>query len=236
MLTRVYLPPFLTALFGGLFVFGGILSFGNSLVFDRLFFAIVLFTAIVCHNNINIVSLLVIILVQRLVEELAWIGLQDAYIVKEMLYCLTLAVIVYLRFDPITKLIRVVLGLVVTAEIYWFLTGYDAPEIYWHVVLINICLFSRYLIFSRLSIVDKLFPGKGKSTNLDWTIYKLLGLTIIVQSAMLLEYLLRHILGLNKVLVIYYAYSYIVHAIAIFSIWATFNESYKQLLPRLLRA
>ncbi|MGO4893988.1 hypothetical protein [Flavobacterium sp. W21_SRS_FM6] len=236
MLARVYLPQLLTALFGGIFVACGMLSFGNAYIFDRLFIGIIIFTAAVCYRNINIVSVLAIILLQRCIEEFAWFSLSNAFVIKEFLYCLALALAIYLRFDPFAKFVGLTLVFVIGAEFYWYMADYIAPEIYWHVALMMINLFSRYLVFSRLDIVDRLFPGRGRSTNLDWIIYRLMGTTIIIQCAVLIEYLMRHLLGYSNVLIIYYSYPYLMHAIGMFAIWATFNESYKQLLPRLLKA
>lgn len=236
MLARIYIPQFLTALFGGLILACGIITFGNALIFDRLFIGMLVFTAAVCFRNINIISVLAIILLQRCIEELAWFGLENAYTIKELLYCLALVVTFYLRFDPLAKIVAATLLLVIGAEIYWYATDYPAPEIYWHVSLMIINLFSRYLIFSRLALVDRFFPSQAQSTNLDWIIYRLMGTTVIIQCLVLIEYLGRHVLDFSNVLFIYYSYPYLMHAIGTFAIWATFNESYKQLLPRLLKA
>jgi hypothetical protein len=236
MLARFYFPQLLTALFGGLFVACGILTFGNSYIFDRLYIGIIIFTAAVCFRNINIVSVLVIILLQRCVEEAAWLGLHNAYTVKALLYSLAILISFYLRFDPLARYVSATLILVIGAELYWYYIDYPAPEIYWYVTILITNLCSRYLVFSRLEIVDGFFPSRGRSTNLDWIVYKLMGTTIIIQCANIVEYLVRHLLGYSDVLIIYYSYPYLMHSIGMFAIWATFNESYKQLLPKLMKA
>ncbi|WP_340680412.1 hypothetical protein [Paraglaciecola sp.] len=236
MLARVYLPPFITALFGGLFVALGILTFGNAYIFDRLFIGVLIFTALICFKNINIVSLLTIILLQRIIEELAWAGLNDSYVAKELVYLLGLVMIYTFRYDPMVKFATPTLLLTIAAEIYWYVSDYPAPEVYWPVLLLLSNLFTRYMIFSRLEFVERYFPKKSQSTNLDWIIYKLTGTTVIIQSLLLLEYIIRHVFELHQLLVMYHSYPYLVHGIAIFAIWATFNESYKQILPRLLKA
>jgi hypothetical protein len=85
-------------------------------------------------------------------------------------------------------------------------------------------------------MVNKFFPEKGESINLDWIIYKLSAITIMVQAAILMEYLARHVLVYQDVLLVYFSYPYIIQGIATLSIWAVFNESYKLLAPRLLKA
>jgi hypothetical protein len=236
MLARVYLPPFITALFGGLFIALGVLTFGNASLFDGLFIAVLLFAGIVCRKNINIVSLLVIIVIDRLLQELAWFGLSSNDLLKELLYILTLVVLLVVRYDPLVKIIFPIIMLVIGAEIYWYVTDYPAPQLYWYITLLLSCLVTRFMIFSRLDWVEKFFPNKSQSINLDWIFYKLIGTTSIILSAMLLEYLVRHVFNFAQVTVIYYSYPYLVHAIATFSVWATFNESYKQLQLRLIKA
>ncbi|KXI27612.1 hypothetical protein [Paraglaciecola hydrolytica] len=236
MFARVYLPPFITALFGGLFIAIGISTFGDADTFDRLFVGILIFTLIICRKNIDIVSLLAIIFIQRISQELAWVGLSDSDVLKELLYCLAIIMIYALRHDPLVKWMAIIIAMAISAEIYWNISDYPAPELFWHLILLLSCLLTRYMIFSRVDLVQRYLTRTSESTNLDWIYYKLFGTTAIVQAAAIFEYLLRHILGLSQVLVIYYAYPYIVHGIATFSIWATFHESYKQLLPRLLKA
>jgi hypothetical protein len=85
-------------------------------------------------------------------------------------------------------------------------------------------------------MVDKFFPEKGTSINLDWIIYKLSAITIMVQAAILIEYLARHVLDYSDLLLVYFSYPYIMQGIATLSIWAVFNESNKLLVPRLLKA
>jgi hypothetical protein len=236
MLARVYLPPFITALFGGLFIALGIVTFGDADTFDRLFVGVLIFTLIICRNNIDIVSLLAIIFLQRIMQELAWSSLSDGVILKELLYSLAIVMMYTLRYDPLVKWLAAILALTICAEIYWYITDYPAPELYWQIILLLSCLFTRYMIFSRVELVQRYLTRTSQSTNLDWIFYKLIGTTAIVQAAIIFEYLIRHILGLSQVLVVYYSYPYIVHSIATFAIWATFHESYKLLLPKLLKA
>ena len=236
MLLRVYLPPFITALFGGLFIAIGILTFGDADTFDRLFVGILIFTLIICRNNIDIVSLLAIIFLQRMIQELAWASFSDGVVLKELLYSLVIVTMYALRHDPLVKWLSCVIALAVTAEIYWYITEYPAPQLYWHLTLLLSCILTRYMIFSRLELVQKYLTRQSQSTNLDWIFYKLAGTTAIVHVAAIFEYLIRHVLGVSQALIIYYSYPYIVHGIATFAIWATFHESYKLLLPKLLKA
>tara|TARA_R110000772_G_scaffold255930_1_gene372273 strand:- start:343 stop:1053 length:711 start_codon:yes stop_codon:yes gene_type:complete len=236
MLIRAYLPKIITALFGGLFIAAGILTFGNALIFDRLFLGILLFTGFVCRKDINVIGIVVIILMQHILEEFAWIYLSNSELVKSFIYIACLFLAYRLRHDKIAKFVFVFIIAVVGIELYWYVTEYVAPQIYWHMSLIGLNLLVRNLIFSRVSISEHYLKKSAKSINLDWTIFRLYGLSILIQVAIVTEYLIRHLANVDSLLVLYHSNAYLMHGIATLAIWAIFNESYKLLLPRLLKA
>ena len=236
MLLRAYLPKLLTALFGGIFIAAGIATFGNSTLFDRIFFGVLIFTAIICHKNINVIGILLIIFIQRVMEETAWIYLADNYMVKLVLYLVSFWAVYYYFYDSASKVLLLCLVPVVLTEIYWFSISYPAPQIYWNISIVVLNLIIRDLIFFRVRYTDKFFPNKGKSTNLDWVIYKLNFTAMIIHTASISEYLIRHLLEYTHILIFYHSFPYIMHGLAVIVIWSTFNESYRQLAPRLLKA
>ncbi|MEP4099901.1 MAG: hypothetical protein ABJL97_06045, partial [Paraglaciecola sp.] len=105
MLIRAYLPQIITALFGGLFAALGILSFGNAYIFDRVFLAVLVFTAISCRDNINVVSVVLILFIQAIIDETLWFVLKDTLTFKVMVYILSLTVLYFCRHDKIARLI-----------------------------------------------------------------------------------------------------------------------------------
>jgi hypothetical protein len=82
---RAYLPKILTALFGGLFVLLGILTFGNGGAFDKIHIGMLIFTGIICRKDINIVSVVILLLLQLTWESLAWHYLINENFVKIIL-------------------------------------------------------------------------------------------------------------------------------------------------------
>lgn len=236
MLIRAYLPKILTALFGGIFVFLGFATFGNAWAFDRIYISLLIFTGIVCRKDINVVSVVIVLVLQLIWENLAWNLLVDENLVKIILYLVALYAIYYFRYDWLTKIVATIVIIAAACELYWYSNNYSAPEIYWYIWLMISNLLIRYLIFCRVSFVDKYYPRKGESINLDWVIYKLNAVLTILQAAMVLEYLSRHLLGLGGILLVYYSYSYIIHIIGTIIIWAIFTESSKRLIPKLLKA
>jgi hypothetical protein len=236
MFIRAYLPQVIKSFVGGVFLLLGILTFGNAIDFDKLHTGMLIFTGIICRKNINIVSVVILLLLQLLWEGLIWQPPIDTDFVKIFVYACAFGMTYYLRHDWVVKIILPTLILAIVSETYWYLTNYSSPEIYWHIWIMASNLLLRYLIFIRVGIVDNYFQDKGLSVNLDWVIYKLGAFMIIIQVTMILEYILRHITDLPNMLLVYYSYSYLVHGIATIVVWAIFSESFKQLLPRHLKA
>lgn len=236
MFIRAFLPQIITALFGGLFVFLGIATFGSAWVFDRIYISLLVFTGIVCRKDINIVSVIVILVLQLIWENLAWSLLLDENLIKLILYLTALYAAYYFRYDWLAKMVATIVIIASVSEFYWYLNNYSAPEIYWYIWIMISNLLIRHLVFCRVSFIDKYYPNKGESVNLDWVIYKLNAALTILQAAMVFEYLSRHLLGFNDALIVYYSYSYIIHIIGTITIWAIFSESSKRLIPKLLKA
>ena len=237
MLLRAYLPKLITALFGGLFIAAGIITFNDAVLFDRIFLGVLIFTAVICRKDVDVLGVILIIFLTRAVEELVWLHLNESGFIKILIYLACLSISFYLRHNWASKIFLGVSLLTSFIEIYWLSIEYDPPEIYWNMILVAITLISRNLIFSRVSITEHYFKKfQPKSINLDWIIYKLFGLSLIIQIIVVLEYVIRHLFDLPKLVIFYYASVYAIRAIGTLSIWAIFNESYKQLAPKFLKA
>ncbi|MDU0355568.1 hypothetical protein RS130_18190 [Paraglaciecola aquimarina] len=204
-------------------------------MFDHIFIAVLIFTAFVCRENINVVSVVAIITFQLVIDQLAWPLMNLLPYFKFFLYIIAFGLIYYLQHDKLIYLILPVTILTALTEIYWQVTEYSGPQITWYVWLMISQLIVRHLLFIRVAIVDSYFSKQGVSINLDWVIYKLAALTVLVQAIMLLEYLARHLGDLSDLLMMYAAFPYIVQCIGTITIWVVFHESYKLLLPKLLK-
>ena len=238
MLLAHYLPKFLTALFGGLFIFAGVYTFGNALLFDRIFIGVLVFAAIVCYRNVNVVGVLIIIVIQRVLEETAWFLLNTEFVisVKLLFYILSAYACFHFKYDPLSKLLFACIALALSTEIYWFIYGGDTRAIHWFVATVTMALYIRHLIFMRVSYTEDYFPKHALSINLDWQIHKLYATASFVHAALLLELVLNEIPAITGITPVTLVFPYIMHAIAIIAVWIVFNESYKLLLPRLLKA
>lgn len=238
MLLAHYLPKVLTALFGGLFIFAGVYTFGNGLLFDRIFIGILVFTGIVCRKNVNVLGVVIILMIIHIMNEAGWLISESEFkaFAKTGFYVLSILIYIQLRYDKLSRVLLICLVASLLSEAYWELQGRTAPEIYWYIFILSMNLLTRHLLFLRVSYTDDYFPGKSQSINMDWHIYKLNAVAAGIQFLNIMEYLARSLLDYFEVLFIYNVYPYLMQAVSTYMIWVIFNESYKLLLPKLLRA
>lgn len=237
MLLAHYLPKLITALFGGLFISLGFYTFGNALLFDRIFIGVLIFTGIVCRKNIDVLGVVAILIGLRILDESGWYIFEhaDPTVAKVGFYLLAIASFFKLKFDPLSKLMLLCLVAALSAEIYWFATDATNKSIHWYMYALFLALVKRYFIFVRVSYTEDWFDGRGESINLDWHIYKLAGASAFIQAASVIEYFIRNVAGFKNVLVVYNLYPYAMQAIATYTVWIIFHESYKLLLPKIIR-
>lgn len=237
MLLSHYLPKLITALFGGLFISLGIYTFGNALIFDRIFIGVLVFTAVICRHNIDVLGVVIILVAFTLMDEAGWYLLINGndLVIRIGFYSIAGLALLKLKHDPLSRLLFFSLLISVCAEAFWFITEKKASSIHWYIYTLFLALLTRYLIFVRVSYTEEWFPGKGESINLDWHIYKLNAVMAAVQTASILEFIVRNVFGYKSVLIVYTIYPYLMQAIATYTIWIIFNESYKLLLPKVIR-
>ncbi|WP_153886354.1 hypothetical protein [Aliiglaciecola lipolytica] len=229
----------ITALLGGLFIFAGIYTFGNPLLFDRLFICILVFTAIICRKNINVLGVVIILVIQRLVEETAWSISELEYVdlIKAAFYFLSITVYWKIKYDNASRLLLCGLIISISAEFYLIFKHQEAPEIYWYVALLASYLFARHLFFMRVAYMSDIIPKqKVESINLDWQLYKLNAFFALLQLLMIAEYVIRAVFGFKNILFVWSSYPYLAQLCYTYLIWIVFYESYRLLIPKLLRA
>lgn len=239
MLLSHYLPKILTALFGGLFIFAGVYTFGEALLFDRLFIFILIFTAIICRKNINVLGIIIILVIQRLVEETAWTisELEFTDTIKAVFYLAAITLYWFIKYDKLSRLLLVALVLSLAAEFYWLATSQAAPQVYWYVALLSSYAFVRHLFFMRVTYMQDWFKNRSvESINLDWQIYKLDAFFVLLQFMMIIEYLIRGVFNLRSLLFVWHSYPYVSQLCYTYLIWVIFFQSYKLVAPKLLRA
>lgn len=238
MLLAHYFPKIITALLGGLFIFASIYSFGNPLVFDRIYIGLLIFTAFICRKNVNVLGVVVILLIVSAINEVAWVvsELDFPLAIKALFYLLGIAVYAMVRYDKVSIFLALSIAICLLSEAYWIAVSKAAPELHWYIFIQASYMLTRHLLFYRVSYTDDYFKGKAKSIDLDWHIFKLNTIAIIIQTLNIIEYVIRNVFGKVEIMIIYNLYPYLMHALLTYYIWIIFQESYKLLIPKLLRA
>jgi hypothetical protein len=222
-----HIATFLLACFALIY---GVATFGNPLLFDRIYIIIIIGTAYILRKNPDVLGIMIILAVSHLMQDLVhyWNLEDNTNIVKILIYCCVLGTIYHLWYDSLNKLALAIVTLAISAEIYWFATGYNPPNIYWYVFLVNQNLFIRHVLLNRTAYYRQYLLVKGTPTVLDYSIEKVCLWFVVIDSIMILEYLIRHVLNL-QLLVMYNAFEYFVQAIGVYVIWLVIRE-YQYLL------
>ena len=231
------LGKLLTILVASVFLALGVFYFNNAVASAYLFYFILLFSAFLCRKQPDIRGVIAIIFIIRLIEEVIWSGLifYESEILLIPIY-LVLGIGVWKLADEkqTKKPLRALLIVMISFELYWFYQNYESPVIYPYLFTIVQCLILQWLIFARAMYGFK-YKFLGKETKLDFKVYKLARWTIFLEIAMISEYLIRHTLNIN-ILVVYHTYPYLYHLISMYTLYLLFDASYKQLLPQKLKA
>jgi hypothetical protein len=142
------------------------------------------------------------------------------YIVKEEEYRIPLALLFLLSL---------------LSELYWAITDYSAPEIYWYLFELNLEVLVRHYLFMRVFFTSNLAPNKSKSLDLDINIHDLITLFLFVNGLIILEFLMRHVLAVD-ITVMWLVNPYILHGLSIYMVYLILNGSVQLTLSSKLNA
>lgn len=213
------------------FLAAGIYTFGNALKFDRLYIAILFFACWLSRKDWNVLAIISIIVVERVVEEVAWLSLSNILVIKLPLYSLCAYCIFKFSNGFIRWLCFVSLALVVCSECYWLAIEYRAPEMYWDVYYLCQSLLVRWLFMRRCFLMGDLlaryYPGVVRSLDLDYILSHVMLGYVILSVLQLAEFQLRHSFGLHHIDTIHSLYPYIAHSFSIFILFSVFTHSIK---------
>jgi len=219
VILKQYISDTVTNVLAITFFVVALLSFGYAEYFDRLFIAFLLGASILNIKNANVLSIALIFLFERSIEEIIFFSSTLSFI-KPLIYLLSLYVMRKLWYDGFVK--RFVLPTIVVCivcEVYWYLTGYNAPRIHSYIAMLMLNMITRHLIFMRVPLFKsyqakllgkKTFSVTLQQTSVDLPLYSLAMGNALVVIAILAEYLVRHLTSFNP-LVIYDLYPYMAH-------------------------
>lgn len=222
------------ALGAGAFIAAGIWSYGQVTLFEQVYLGMLGFIALLFIRDVNMLGLIVIEIGAHISSMAIWYFL-DMLFAKIFTYGFIILSLYLLKYEEKRRYIIAFVALSLGAEAYWLATGYDAPQIYYNLILININLFLRYFLFRRVFITAQIFPGAERSLEADIDLYNLIWLYVLVHIAMVSEYFLRHIFGLN-IMFIYDVSPYLFHGLSVYTAWIIVAQGTKLLSQRWMHA
>jgi hypothetical protein len=215
----------------------GVATFGNPTLFDRIYLVMIIGTAYLLRKNPDVLGVMIILAISHLMQDLVhyWNLEENTSLVKILVYSCVLGTIYKLWYDNLNKLALAIVTLAISAEIYWLATGYNSPNIYWYVFLVNQNLFIRHVLLYRTAYYRKYLLVKGTPTILDYSIEKVCLWFVVIDSIMIIEYLIRHVLKFD-LLIMYNAFEYFVQAIGVYVIWVIIREYQYLLEGKIIKA
>ena len=235
MFIKQYINNWITNVLAVTFLTLALLSFGYAEYFDRLFIVYLIGVAALNIKNANIISIVLIVLFERFLEEIVFFSSSNV-LAKPLIYLLSLFLVKKLWYDLLSKrMILPVIIVCILCEIYWYTTSYNAPKIHSYVAMLMLNMITRHLIFLRVPIFDKTLSNnqfqkymtiKLKQIPLDLQLYSISMLSCVVITAIISEYLLRHIFHINS-LVVYEYYSYFMQSLTVAILFFITNYCFK---------
>ncbi|MCY7297291.1 hypothetical protein [Alteromonas sp. a30] len=227
MVLRPLLQHLTSALLIGLFLALGLLTFGKPFLFDRIFFTSLFIIAFAFRNDVNLLGVTLIIIVERLVEETAYLLIIDSLSLKVVTYLFCIFALFLRRNDSLFYLTLTSLCIMIGAEIYWFINDYRFLNTHWYIFLISLNLFVRKAISSRCFWTLELAPNKNITPlKVDYYVYQLALYFIVINLVTLAEYLARHLFSLNSLL-IYNLYALTNHILAFIFLFLLADQAIK---------
>ena len=214
----------------------GVYTFGDALLFDRLYILTIIAVAIVVRKDINLIAVVMLLALQRINEELGYILVGEHHqIFKVGVYCLLATACYFLRKDALWWLLAPLLVLCLGAEIFWLLAHYRAPVISWHLFLIINAVLIRKLVWQRELWTKRRYPKLARSLDIDYYVYELNLLYICANTAVILEYLGRHLLRFSESLLIYHAFPYTAHTMTVLTLILLIDQTITNLNARRIK-
>lgn len=231
MIFRQYVSSGITNILAIVFLTIALLTFGYAQYFDRLFIIFLLGLILFNIHNANIISIAIIFLLERFLEEVVFFSSSYLFI-KPLIYLLSLWLIKLFWYDSlIRRIILPTIIICVICEVYWYTTDYNAPKIYYYIAMMSLNIITRHLIFLRVPLfrkfqaiprIQKIISQPLKQTAVDLPLYTLAMVNILVVVAMIAEYIVRHLAGFSA-LFVYNYYPYTMQFLAVVTLFLLTN-------------
>ena len=182
--------------------------------FDLIYIGALGLSCVFCWSDKDTLGALVILLGLWVVSEGVYMLPENIYSL-ELVYSLCLILPITYRHNIAAKFTLLIIICCIGAEIYWWHTNYtNKPQIHYFLALLVLTDLARELLFKRVFIVYEYFGFRSGKIALDWQIRGILLVGYILLTLMLLEYFVRHLVGLSQVTTIYYNFTTIANILS----------------------
>lgn len=205
----------------------GVVTFTTPFLFDEvsiLIFAII----IVCfRQNENIVGLCLILIVAKMTILLLYFSLTYNPYLQSIFFIIASIAIGWTHSDKINRVIIPIFVIAILAQIYWQITDFKSPMIYFFFLKISIYLMIRSAIVYRPHFQSK--HGKPDADYIpgDWLIHKAIAVVCIIDCLMVIEYLIRAFTD-SDTLYLYHSYEYFMQGFGVWVMWVLLREAKQQ--------
>lgn len=235
MIIQPYASKVITLLVGVACAVFGILTFGNAYQFDVISTLFLVVVGFYCRHDINLLAVIAIIFSGRIAEEFIFYLTDESPLSQALIYVTCAACVFKLTRDRFRYSVTLVLITSLLAELYWYISNYDGPDLSWAFSQIVISLVIRYIFIYRPFLMRKYFNKNGNIILLDYSLQRVYGLPILVECLNITEYIVRHTTD-YKPLYFYDIYPYLMHAINTYVIWVVLQYSQSLIQKKSLKA
>jgi hypothetical protein len=226
MVLRHYTSIALNIIIIGTCVVLGIYTFGVPLLFDSLSALFFLVVAFYYRRDVNIMTVCVLLILESVLINAIFILSTNSYFWIVAAYLATAITLWQVRQDKLTRIILLFFVISVSLEIYWYVVGYEGPQIYFYFLKISIYLLVRFLLLYRPHGLNYFLNSGASILRLDWFVYQTKAGMCLIECAMISEYLLRHTFSVKPMLMYNY-YQYIMQGLSVWIIWLVLREAIK---------
>ena len=226
MVLRHYTSIAINILIIGTCIVLGISTFGIPLLFDSLSALFFLVVAFYFRKDVDIKTVCVLLILESLLINAIFVLSTDSYFWVIAAYLATAITLWKVRQDKLTKIILVFFIVSVSLEIYWYVIGYEGPQIYFYFLKISIYLLVRFLLLYRPHGLNYFLNSGASILRLDWFVYQTKAIICLIECAMIAEYILRHTFSVKPMLMYDY-YQYIMQGLGVWIIWLVLREAVK---------
>lgn len=226
MLALAFAEKTLSGLVFSALVVGIATYFGQPFIFDPIVLMAIIAIAFFFRRNSDLLTICAAIIAERGLEELMWRFLENSVWLKIPTYLILIIICWFFSRGLTRGLLLFFFLVVVSSEVWWHLTGYEAPYILWHCYTLGAAVIvARYLKMRPFWLIEINHKWDLKPIYLDTQLIAVAYGYAVLYGLVTLEYLVRHILGFREVVLIHTMYPYIGSSLAIFTLYMIIVQS-----------